>query len=141
MSEYYLADLKAEERARQRQRELAPTREPKQPKQSQDMKVTLLGDFLFPTSEPQGCDPYNSTQRQVRARSLAYAARSPLNPRPGNGPASARLLCGRGAAAVARGAKFTVLIPVRKGLFRSQFRAHRVQQRQIFDAGAQVGVR
>jgi hypothetical protein len=29
---------------------------------SQDMKVTLLGDFLFPTSEPQGCDPYNSTQ-------------------------------------------------------------------------------
>jgi len=61
MSDYYLADLKAEERARQRQRELAPTREPKQPKQSQDMKVTLLGDFLFPSSEPQGCDPYNST--------------------------------------------------------------------------------
>ena len=25
------------------------------------MKVTLLGDFLFPTSEPRGCDPYNST--------------------------------------------------------------------------------
>ena len=80
MSDYYLADLKAEERARQRQRELEPTREPKK---SQDMKVTLLGDFLFPTSEPQGCDPYNSTQRQVRARSLAHAARSPLNPRPG----------------------------------------------------------
>jgi hypothetical protein len=58
MSDYYLADLKAEERARHRQRELAPTRELKQ---SQDMKVTLLGDFLFPTSEPQGCDPYNST--------------------------------------------------------------------------------
>jgi hypothetical protein len=25
------------------------------------MKVTLLGDFLFPTNEPQGCDPYNNT--------------------------------------------------------------------------------
>jgi hypothetical protein len=59
MSDYYLADLKAEERARQRRRELEPAREPKQ---SQDMKVTLLGDFLFPTSEAQGCDPYNSTQ-------------------------------------------------------------------------------
>ena len=59
MSDYYLADVKAEERARQRQRELEPTREAKK---SQDMKVTLLGDFLFPSSEPQGCDPYNSTQ-------------------------------------------------------------------------------
>jgi hypothetical protein len=58
MSDYYLADVKAEERARQRRRELDSTREPKQ---AQDMKVTLLGDFLFPTSEPQGCDPYNST--------------------------------------------------------------------------------
>jgi hypothetical protein len=58
MSDYYLADMKAEERARQRQRELQPAREPKK---SQDMKVTLLGDFLFPSSEPQGCDPYNST--------------------------------------------------------------------------------
>ena len=26
------------------------------------MKVTLLGDFLFPSNEPQGCDPYNSAQ-------------------------------------------------------------------------------
>jgi hypothetical protein len=59
MSEYYLADLKAEERARQGQREKVPTRTPKQ---SQDMKVTLLGDFLFPSGEPKGCDPYNSTQ-------------------------------------------------------------------------------
>ena len=58
MSDYYLADVKAEERARQRQRQLEPAREAKK---SQDMKVTLLGDFLFPTSEPQGCDPYNST--------------------------------------------------------------------------------
>jgi hypothetical protein len=59
MSDYYLADLKAEERAKQRKRELEPAREPKK---SQDMKVTLLGDFLFPSTEPQGCDPYNSAQ-------------------------------------------------------------------------------
>ena len=58
MSDYYLADVKADERAQQRQREREPAREPGK---SQDMKVTLLGDFLFPTSEPQGCDPYNST--------------------------------------------------------------------------------
>jgi hypothetical protein len=58
MSDYYLADLKAEERERQRRNALAQTREPKK---SQDMKVTLLGDFLFPTSEPRGCDPYNAT--------------------------------------------------------------------------------
>jgi hypothetical protein len=58
MSDYYLADIKAEERVRQRQRKPEPAREPKK---SQDMKVTLLGDFLFPSSEPQGCDPYNST--------------------------------------------------------------------------------
>jgi hypothetical protein len=59
MSDYYLADLKAEERARQRQRDKEQTREPK--KGSQDMKVTLLGDFLFPSTEAPGCDPYNST--------------------------------------------------------------------------------
>ena len=59
MSEYYLADLKAEERSRQRQREPEPAGDPRK---SQDMKVTLLGDFLFPTAEAQGCDPYNSTQ-------------------------------------------------------------------------------
>ena len=58
MSEYYLADRRAEEREQSR-KSREKTREPKQ---SQDMKVTLLGDFLFPTSEPQGCDPYNSTQ-------------------------------------------------------------------------------
>ena len=58
MSDYYLADLKAEERERQRLNALAPAREPKK---SQDMKVTLLGDFLFPSNEPRGCDPYNST--------------------------------------------------------------------------------
>jgi hypothetical protein len=57
MSEYFLADQKARERARQRalerQQEQAPAK-------SQDVKVTLLGDFLFPSVEPQGCDPYNS---------------------------------------------------------------------------------
>ena len=60
MSEYYLADQKAEQRARQR--ELERSEQPSAPKKSQDVKVTLLGDFLFPTSEPQGCDPYNSLQ-------------------------------------------------------------------------------
>jgi hypothetical protein len=55
MSEYFLADRKAAERAKQRD-----TR--REPLQAQDMKVTLLGDFLFPSNEPQGCDPYNSTQ-------------------------------------------------------------------------------
>lgn len=59
MRDYYLADLKAEERARQRRHGLE---QPREPKKSQDMKVTLLGDFLFPSTEPQGCDPYNSVQ-------------------------------------------------------------------------------
>jgi hypothetical protein len=55
MSEYYLADKRAAERMK--------LREPDESKQlqSQNIKVTLLGDFLFPASEPQGCDPYNST--------------------------------------------------------------------------------
>jgi len=60
MSDYYLADLKAEERERQRRLEQV-----RGPKKSQDMKVTLLGDFLFPSNEPRGCDPYNSTQGKV----------------------------------------------------------------------------
>jgi len=59
MSEYYLADLKAEERARQRDLE---KKKEKAPAKSQDVKITLLGDFLFPTSETQGCDPYNNHQ-------------------------------------------------------------------------------
>lgn len=58
MSDYYLADLKAEERARQTGPEAEPVREQKK---AQEMKVTLLGDFLLRSSEPQGCDPYNST--------------------------------------------------------------------------------
>jgi hypothetical protein len=58
MSEYYLADVRAKERARQRERN---DQTGQQPKQAQDMKVTLLGDFLFPSTEPQGCDPYNAT--------------------------------------------------------------------------------
>lgn len=59
MSEYYLADTKAAERARERQREREREQKRDQPKAA-EIKVTLLGDFLFPTSEPQGCDPYNS---------------------------------------------------------------------------------
>lgn len=59
MSEYYLADVRARERAGQRERDRAPKQN--EARQAQDMKVTLLGDFLFPSSEPQGCDPYNST--------------------------------------------------------------------------------
>jgi len=57
MSDYYLADLKAEERERQRKHALTA----REPKPSQDMKVTLLGDFMFPSNEPRGCDPYNAT--------------------------------------------------------------------------------
>jgi hypothetical protein len=61
MSEYFLADVRAKERARQRERERELEHKEREPKQSQDMKVTLLGDFLFPSTESQGTDPYNST--------------------------------------------------------------------------------
>jgi len=64
MSEYYLADVKAEERARQRElmRNDRPAPVPKQ-----EMKVSLLGEFLSSGSEPQGFDPYNNVQgRPVR---------------------------------------------------------------------------
>jgi len=59
MSEYYLADQRAEERAQTR--ESAKTKETA-PTKSQDIKVTLLGDFLFPSHESHGCDPYNNAQ-------------------------------------------------------------------------------
>lgn len=58
MSDYYLADLKAEERERQRRNASA---DKGAPGESQHMKITLLGDFLFPSDEPRGCDPYNAT--------------------------------------------------------------------------------
>jgi hypothetical protein len=58
MSDYYLADLKAEERERQRRN---PRETAREPKESQGMKITLLGDFMFPSNEPRGCDPYNNT--------------------------------------------------------------------------------
>jgi hypothetical protein len=59
MSEYFLADRNAEERARQR----AQLRnEPVSPAPKQQLKISLLGDFMFPSSEPPGCDPYNSVQ-------------------------------------------------------------------------------
>ena len=60
MSEYYLADQKAEERVRQR--EFEKKKKDNTPAKSQDVKITLLGDFLFPSSESQGFDPYNSQQ-------------------------------------------------------------------------------
>jgi hypothetical protein len=59
MSDYYLADLRAEERERQRRSALEA---PREAKENQNMKVTLLGDFQFPSSEPRGCDPYNASQ-------------------------------------------------------------------------------
>jgi hypothetical protein len=59
MSEYFLADLKAEERARQRDLQ---RKETARPTPKQEMRVSLLGDFLFPGAEPQGCDPYNNVQ-------------------------------------------------------------------------------
>lgn len=61
MSEYFLADVRAEERARRRAQELELQRKQQEPTQPQDVKITLLGDFLFPSSEPQGFDPYNSS--------------------------------------------------------------------------------
>jgi len=69
MSEYYLADQKAEERARRHRfdRKADPS-----PTESQNVKVTLLGDFMFPTSEPQGFDPYNN----VHGRTTREAWRS-----------------------------------------------------------------
>jgi hypothetical protein len=66
MSEYFLADHRAEERARER----TQLKEGKAPAQSQEVKVTLLGDFMFPSGEPLGFDPYNS----VNGRSLSRDA-------------------------------------------------------------------
>jgi hypothetical protein len=57
MSEYYLADVRARERVGKRDREHTAS----DARQEQEMKVTLLGDFLFPSTEPEGCDPYNAT--------------------------------------------------------------------------------
>jgi len=59
MSEYFLADQKAEERARQRD---LLRNEPVTPAPKQQMKISLLGDFMFRSTEPPGCDPYNSVQ-------------------------------------------------------------------------------
>ena len=58
MSDYYLADDVARKRTRERDN---ASQSATPPKQAQDVKVTLLGDFLFTSNEPQGCDPYNST--------------------------------------------------------------------------------
>ena len=69
MSEYYLADQKAKERARQRE----STAEPRK-REAQDVKVQLLGDFVSTSAEPAGCDPYNSTQGKM-TRDAWYARR------------------------------------------------------------------
>lgn len=61
MSEYYLADIRARERERLREQQLEVERKQKEPKQAQEVKITLLGDFLFHTKESQGFDPYNAT--------------------------------------------------------------------------------
>ena len=110
--------------------QLEPAREPKK---SQDMKVTLLGDFLFPTSEPQ------------RLRPLQHHARQ--SPRVKRGTCGATVadtaadyFTRSRPAAIARGAKLAVGIPVRQGLLARQFRADRVQQGQVLDAAAQVRI-
>jgi len=61
MSEYYLADIRARERERLREQQLKTERKPNEPKQAQEVKITLLGDFLFHSTESQGFDPYNAT--------------------------------------------------------------------------------
>lgn len=61
MSEYFLADVRAREREKQRAQQREHEGGKPEPKQAQEVKITLLGDFLFPSNEPQGCDPYNST--------------------------------------------------------------------------------
>ena len=58
MSEYYLSEHRDPDRARSRPQE----KESKSTAQSQNVRVTLLGEFLFPAGEPQGFDPYNSIQ-------------------------------------------------------------------------------
>ena len=59
MSEYFRADRRADDRAQTKRR---AQETPRETGRSQDVKITLLGDFLFPSSESQGFDPYNSQQ-------------------------------------------------------------------------------
>lgn len=67
MSEYFLADVRASEREMQRELEPTPGRKKNEAGSAQDVKITLLGDFLFASGEPQGCDPYNASNgREVR---------------------------------------------------------------------------
>lgn len=61
MSEYYLADIRAKERARRREEQLEAERKKDEPTPAQEVKITLLGDFLFQSRESHGCDPYNAT--------------------------------------------------------------------------------
>lgn len=56
MSEYFLADIRAEERAGQRddQRKDGKAKVP-------ENKISLMGDYLFASNESLGNDPYNAT--------------------------------------------------------------------------------
>ncbi len=56
MSEYYLAD----QRARKSTRQITQQDETSARPQNQDVKATLLGDFVVSSGEPQGFDPYNN---------------------------------------------------------------------------------
>jgi hypothetical protein len=56
MSEYYLADQQAQERGKQRNEE----GENPPLSQGQDLKATLLGEFMLASGESQGFDPYNT---------------------------------------------------------------------------------
>ncbi|MBC8028436.1 MAG: hypothetical protein H7Y89_20780 [Steroidobacteraceae bacterium] len=56
MSDYYLADQRAKERALQREARPEPRKA-----QAQEVKVQMLGDFVSASTEPTGSDPYNST--------------------------------------------------------------------------------
>lgn len=56
MSEYYLADQRAHERAKKHGDESdVPSG-----LQSQEVKATLLGEFMLSSGESQGVDPYNT---------------------------------------------------------------------------------
>jgi hypothetical protein len=72
MSEYYLADQRARERIDQHtQQDVKPAGAP-----GQDVKVTLLGDFIFPTEESQGFDPYDNSHGKSPPRDAWHATRN-----------------------------------------------------------------
>jgi hypothetical protein len=56
MSEYYLADQRARESTKKGTQQDEKSARP----QNQDVKATLLGEFVVSSGEPQGFDPYNN---------------------------------------------------------------------------------